>query len=70
MWLRYRSEWSRETERVVDPYGVVHREGYSFAVGYDRLRGGLRLFRVDRILEAEILDDTFARPAWLEPRRR
>lgn len=66
VWLRYRSEWSGETERVVDPYGVVHREGYWYAVGYDHLRGSLRLFRVDRILEAEILDDTFARPAGLE----
>ena len=66
MWLRYRSEWSGETERVVDPYGVVNREGYWYAVGYDHLHGSLRLFRVDRILEAEILDDTFARPAGLE----
>ena len=59
----YRSEWSGETERAVDPYGVVHREGYWYAAGHCHLRGGLRLFRVDRILEAEILDDTFAQPA-------
>jgi predicted DNA-binding transcriptional regulator YafY len=62
----YRSEWSGETERAVDPYGVVHREGYWYAAGYCHLRDGLRLFRVDRILEVEILDDTFARPAGLE----
>jgi predicted DNA-binding transcriptional regulator YafY len=63
--LHYRSEWSGETERAVDPYGVVHREGYWYAVGHCHLRDGLRLFRVDRILDAEILDDTFVRPAGL-----
>ena len=45
---------SRETEREVDPYGVMHREGYWYAVGHCHLRGGLRLFRLDRVLEAEI----------------
>jgi predicted DNA-binding transcriptional regulator YafY len=28
--------------------------------------GGMRLFRLDRVLEAEMLDDTFARPVRLE----
>jgi predicted DNA-binding transcriptional regulator YafY len=59
----YRSEWSGETERAVDPYGMVHREGSWYTAGHCHLRGGLRLFRVDRIVEAEILDDTFVRPA-------
>jgi predicted DNA-binding transcriptional regulator YafY len=62
----YTSEWSGKTERAVDPYGVVHREGYWYAAGHCHLRGGLRLFRVDRILEAEILADTFERPARFE----
>lgn len=61
----YRSEWSGETERDVDPYGVAHREGRWYATGHCHLRGGLRLFRVDRILDARVLDDTFARPAGL-----
>jgi predicted DNA-binding transcriptional regulator YafY len=61
--LRYRSGRPRETEREVDPYGVMHREGYWYAVGYCHLRGGMRLFRLDRVLEAEMLDETFARPA-------
>src|SRR5215208_6146068 len=54
--LRYRSGWSRETEREVDPYGVMHREGYWYAVGHCHLRGGMRLFRLDRVLEAEMLE--------------
>jgi predicted DNA-binding transcriptional regulator YafY len=64
--LRYRSGWSRETEREVDPYGVIHREGYWYAVGHCHLRGGMRLFRLDRVLEAELLEETFARPAGLD----
>jgi predicted DNA-binding transcriptional regulator YafY len=62
----YRTDWSGETERAVDPYGVAHREGYWYAAGHCHLRGGLRLFRVDRILEVEVLDHTFTRPAGLE----
>jgi len=64
--LRYRSGWSRETEREVDPYGVMHREGYWYAVGHCHLRGGMRLFRLDRVLEAEMIEETFARPTGLD----
>jgi predicted DNA-binding transcriptional regulator YafY len=60
--LRYRSGLGEETERRVDPYAVIHREGYWYAVGYDHLRGRLRLFRLDRVLEAEPLVETFVRP--------
>jgi predicted DNA-binding transcriptional regulator YafY len=64
--LRYRSGWAGESERVVDLYGVMQREGYWYAAGHCHLRGGMRLFRLDRVLEAELLDDTFARPAGLD----
>jgi predicted DNA-binding transcriptional regulator YafY len=64
--LRYSSGLSRETKREVDPYGVMHREGYWYAVGYCHLREGMRLFRLDRVLEAEMLEETFARPAGLD----
>ena len=64
--LRYRSGQLEETEREVDPYGVVHREGYWYTFGYDHLRGGTRLFRLDRILDVEVLEATFARPVGLE----
>ena len=64
--LRYRSGWSRETEREVDPYGVMPREGYWYAVGHCHMREGMRLFRLDRVLDAEMLEETFARPAGLD----
>jgi predicted DNA-binding transcriptional regulator YafY len=60
--LRYRSGLGEETERRVDPYAVVNREGYWYAVGQDHLRGRMRLFRLDRVLEAEALGETFVRP--------
>jgi predicted DNA-binding transcriptional regulator YafY len=62
VWLRHRSDLGEVTERELDPYGVVHREGYWYAVGYDHLRGEMRLFRLDRVLEAELLETTFVRP--------
>jgi predicted DNA-binding transcriptional regulator YafY len=64
--LRYRSGHSEETEREVDPYGVVHREGFWYTFGYDHLRGGTRLFRLDRILDVGVLEAGFVRPAGLE----
>ncbi len=64
--LRYRSGHSEETEREVDSYGVVHREGFWYTFGYDHLRGGTRLFRLDRILDVEVLEAGFVRPAGLE----
>ena len=64
--LRYRSGWAGESERVVDLYGVMQREGYWYAAGHCHLRGSMRLFRLDRVLEAEMLNDTFARPAGLD----
>lgn len=60
--VRYRSGLQRETEREVDTYAVIRREGYWYAVGYDHLREAMRLFRIDRVLEAEPLEATFERP--------
>ena len=60
--MRYRSEPSGETEREFDSYAVVRREGYWYAVGHDHLRGATRLFRLDRVIEAELLGVTFERP--------
>ncbi len=59
MRLRYRSGWGEEAGRLFDPYGVAHRAGYWYAVGHDHLRRGLRVFRLDRVLEAEPLGETY-----------
>ena len=64
--LRYRSGLGEETERRVEPYAVVHREGYWYAVAHDHLRGRMRVFRLDRVLEANVLEETFVRPPGFE----
>jgi len=61
-WLRYLSWQSEETERAVDLYGLVYRGGFWYAVGYCHLRTELRVFRLDRILHAEMRDETYTRP--------
>lgn len=63
--LRYRSVHREVTLRVVDPYALLQREGRWHLFGHCRLRRGLRLFRLDRVLEAEVLEESFERPAWL-----
>lgn len=60
--LRYRSWQSDETERAVDPYGLVYRAGFWYAVGYCHLRKDVRVFRLDRVLQAEIQHETYTRP--------
>jgi len=60
--MRYRARDDRETERALDPYGVVFYDGRWFAVGYCHLRADLRIFRLDRVLRAELRDERFTRP--------
>lgn len=47
--------------RVVDPYQVVSREGRWYLYGHCHRADGTRLFRLDRVLDAELLDETFER---------
>ncbi|HEY7419550.1 MAG TPA: WYL domain-containing protein, partial [Ktedonobacteraceae bacterium] len=61
--LSYRSVRAHETERVFDPYGVVYHEGFWYTIGYCHLRQGQRLFRLDRILQATILNEMFSLPS-------
>lgn len=60
--LRYLSWKGEESERALDPYGLVYRPGYWYTVGYCHLRHDLRIFRLDRIVEASLCDETFTRP--------
>ncbi len=49
----------RATPRVVQVHDVVLAEGVAYLSAWCELRGDWRRFRCDRILEAELLDDTF-----------
>jgi predicted DNA-binding transcriptional regulator YafY len=60
--MRYESATGELTERLVDPYGLVHMVSRWYAPGYCHLRADLRLFRLDRVRGVELRDDTFERP--------
>lgn len=61
--LRYRTASGRETNREIDPYGLVYRTGRWYAAGYCHLRHSLRTFRLDRVVFAVPGEETFDRPA-------
>ncbi|HZR42067.1 MAG TPA: YafY family protein [Ktedonobacteraceae bacterium] len=60
--MRYKSFNGPESERTLDPYGLVFRSGYWYTVGYCHLRDDLRTFRLDRVVQAEMLRESFTRP--------
>src|SRR5919107_558301 len=60
--MRYRSDDSGETQRAVDPYTVVQGDAFWYTFGYCHLREGRRLFRLDRVLSVERLDESFQLP--------
>ena len=65
--MRYESARSEETERLVDPYGLVHVVGRWYVPGYCHLRADFRLFRLDRVRGVELLDEAFTPPADFDP---
>jgi proteasome accessory factor C len=56
------------TERVVDPLRVASRDGNTYLDAYCHLAEDQRLFRLDRISQAEVLETPIDPPAELEPR--
>lgn len=56
------------TERVVDPLRVVTAGGNTYLEAYCHLAEDQRLFRLDRISRAEVLDSRVEEHAGLEPR--
>ena len=51
--------------RVLEPWRLLHADGESYIVGRDPERQGLRLFRLDRMLGAQLLEERFEpEPGW------
>lgn len=61
-WLRYQAWNGNITERAVDIFGLVCRGGFWYAVGYCHLREDVRVFRLDRVLQAEVREERYIRP--------
>lgn len=48
--FRYRAaDQSKDAERTVDPYALIHRQGAWYLAGHDQLRGALRHYKLPRI---------------------
>ena len=62
IWMRYKTRDNRATARKVDPYGLVFIIGMWYLAGYCHLRQALRTFRIDRIMQLTLRDETFMRP--------
>lgn len=61
--LGYTDAAGRSSKREVDTYGLGYHDGRWYAVGWCRLRAGVRAFRLDRIDTIQALDAGFTRPA-------
>lgn len=50
------------SEREVDPYGFLFRSNAWYLVGYCHWRGEIKIFKVDRIMDAQLLEYSFEPP--------
>ncbi|AQZ34582.1 Predicted DNA-binding transcriptional regulator YafY, contains an HTH and WYL domains [Pseudomonas sp. NFACC19-2] len=60
--VSYCSDQGQCSEREVDPYGLVFRQGFWYMSGYCHLRQAVRSFRLDRLREVRTLESHFERP--------
>jgi predicted DNA-binding transcriptional regulator YafY len=65
--LRYRSHAEQDSERDLDPYGLVLHSGRWYVTGRDGKSGELRTFRVDRVSEVLLSGVGFDPPADFDP---
>ncbi len=64
--LRYRRTLDRVVDRTVEPYGLVCKAGTWYLLA--GVRGEPRVYRVSRIEDAEMTDESFERPAGFDLR--
>ena len=65
--ISYGSQSGRQWEEDVDPWAVVVRHGRWYLLCRSYPAQVRRAYRIDRIREVEVLDDTFRPPADLDP---
>ncbi len=69
--LHYRDEKETETRRTIWPFQVAYRETTRIIIAWCETRDDFRMFRTDRVLLAEVLEDRYpARPAALRAKWR
>ncbi|MFD9735343.1 helix-turn-helix transcriptional regulator [Umezawaea sp. NPDC059074] len=65
--IGYRSEAGSEWSPEVDPWAVVVRHGRWYLLCRSVAKDAVRAYRIDRVRTVEVLDDTVAPPADLDP---
>lgn len=53
--------------REIEPYAILIAQGHAYVVARCIRADGIRLFRCDRVIEANLLDRTFTVPAGFDP---
>jgi predicted DNA-binding transcriptional regulator YafY len=62
VWIHYRKENEEESERVIDPYGIVYYNERWYVPAYCHRSTDIRIFRLDRVLACRHENGTFTRP--------
>ncbi|MBC8162426.1 MAG: WYL domain-containing protein [Roseiflexaceae bacterium] len=67
--LHYRSASGELTERVVNPYFLEasRSEPASYVIGHDDLRGAIRTFKIERVVQADVLEQSYSIPDDFDP---
>jgi predicted DNA-binding transcriptional regulator YafY len=65
--LGYRTEAGSEWLTEVDPLSVVVRHGRWYLLCWSHARNARRAYRIDRVRDVQVLDDTFSPPEDLDP---
>lgn len=65
--IGYRTEAGSEWLMEVDPWAVVVRHGRWYLLCRSHTADARRAYRIDRVREVEVLEDTFSPPADLDP---
>ncbi|GAA4574354.1 WYL domain-containing protein [Planotetraspora kaengkrachanensis] len=65
--LAYRSFAGADSERELDPYGLVFHSGRWYLTGHDHRSGEVRTFRVDRVASVDVTEAVFSPPGRFDP---
>nr|WP_228046090.1 YafY family protein [Saccharopolyspora sp. HNM0983] len=63
----YTASRDRVSDRVVDPMRLLLLDGHNYLEAWCRSAGGVRMFRLDRVDAAEVLDEPAEPPADAQP---
>ncbi len=62
MRLAYQDGDGHSTERVIQPFAVAYYTGATLICAWCELRNDVRHFRTDRVVSADVLDESFSIP--------